>query len=488
MGACGTTRQTFGPTRVLLDGGHSNACGVAHSGTIHRRDAIGSLARFGARKFLRGRASILVAGDPALAERSRVAAMVNGSLSVSRHPALRYPLGISCVLRSRCIHDVSFGALAIWNFRSRGPAARSRLDVDLCNAHLPCRCSNCRGTSAVGAKSRGKRFDAIGDARNDDCGNWSAKRGGRLNMASEPLAVYPIAAAQRGHSAWPGVLRDYWELTKPEINFLIAVATAVAFCVGCGQPIGRFPWVLLTHTVFGTILVASGAATLNQVIEREFDAQMRRTARRPIAAGRIEPLHALIFGTMLSLAGSFYLALAVRPAASLLAALTLGSYLFVYTPLKRRTPMCTLVGAFPGAMPVLIGYVAATGKLNSPAWILYAVLFLWQFPHFMAIAWMYRDDYLRAGYEILPRGPNKARFMGWQSVLSSLALLCVTVSALLVQHAGALLTTGTLILSLAFLYCAAKLALVQSNAAARRLLLVSVIYLPIVFALQLLAA
>jgi len=307
-------------------------------------------------------------------------------------------------------------------------------------------------------------------------------------MASEPLAVYPIAAAQRGHSAWPGVLRDYWELTKPEINFLISVATAAAFCVGCGQPIGRFPWVLLAHTVFGTILVASGAATLNQLIEREFDAQMRRTARRPVAAGRIEPLHALMFGTMLSLVGSIYLALAVRPAASLLAALTLGSYLFVYTPLKRRTPMCTLVGAFPGAMPVLIGYVAATGKLNSPAWILYAVLFLWQFPHFMAIAWMYRDDYLRAGYEILPRGPNKARFMGWQSVLSSLALLCVTVSALLVQHAGALLTIATLMFSLAFLYCAAKLALVQSNAAARRLLLVSVIYLPIVFALQLLAA
>ena len=307
-------------------------------------------------------------------------------------------------------------------------------------------------------------------------------------MASEPLlAVYPIAAAQRGHAAWPRVLRDYWELTKPEINFLIALATAAAFCVGCGQPNARFPWVLLAHTVFGTILVASGAATLNQLIERQFDAQMRRTARRPIAAGRIEPVHALVFGTVLSLAGSIYLALAVRPAASLLAALTLVSYLFLYTPLKRRSPLCTLVGAFPGAMPVLIGYVAATGKLNSPAWILYSILFLWQFPHFMAIAWMYRDDYLRARYEVLPQGPGKAQFMGWQSVLPTLALVCVTVPSLALRHAGVVSTVGTLLLGLSFLYFATKLALVRSNAAARRLLLVSVIYLPTVFAFQALA-
>jgi protoheme IX farnesyltransferase len=306
-------------------------------------------------------------------------------------------------------------------------------------------------------------------------------------MASEPLAVYPIAAVQRGHSAWPGVLRDYWKLTKPEINFLIAVATAAAFCVGCGQPIARFPWVLLAHTVFGTILVASGAATLNQLIERRFDAQMRRTVRRPISAGRIEPIPALVFGVALSVAGSIYLALAVRPAASLLAALTLGSYLFIYTPLKRRTPLCTLVGAFPGAMPVLIGYVAATGRVNSPAWVLYAILFLWQFPHFMAIAWMYRDDYLRAGYEVLPRGPGKAQFMGWQSVLPALALLCVTVPPLVMRHAGVLLTVGTLIFSLAFLYFAARLALVRSNMAARGLLLLSVVYLPVVFVFQVFA-
>jgi len=307
-------------------------------------------------------------------------------------------------------------------------------------------------------------------------------------MASEPLlAVYPIAAVQRGHAAWLRVLRDYWELTKPEINFLIALATAAAFCVGCGQPDARFPWALLAHTVFGTILVASGAATLNQLIEREFDAQMRRTARRPVAAGRIEPVHALVFGMGLAVAGSIYLALAVRPAASLLAVLTFVSYLFLYTPLKRRTALCTLVGAFPGAMPVLIGYVAAAGKLNSPAWVLYAILFLWQFPHFMAIAWMYREDYARAGYKILPQGEQKVRFMGWQSLLPALVLVCVTVAPLALRHASVVSTVGTVMLSLNFLYLAARLTFVPSNAAARRLLLASVIYLPTVFALKVLA-
>lgn len=307
-------------------------------------------------------------------------------------------------------------------------------------------------------------------------------------MSSEPLlATYPIAVVQRRELLRCSVLSDYWALTKPEINFLIGLATAAAFCVGCSQPLSHFPWALLVHTLLGTILVASGAATLNQLIERQFDAQMRRTVRRPVAAGRIEPVHALVFGSMLSLAGSIYLALAVRPAASLLGALTLGSYLFLYTPLKRRTPLCTLAGAFPGAMPVLIGYVAAAGKLSSPAWILYAILFLWQFPHFMAIAWMYREDYARAGYKVLPEGPGKAQFMVWQSVLPALALLCVAVVSMIVRHASPVAATGTLMLSLSFLYFATRLALVRSNRAARGLLLFSVIYLPVVFVLQVLA-
>jgi len=295
-----------------------------------------------------------------------------------------------------------------------------------------------------------------------------------------------MTALERGHSAQSDGLSNYWTLTKPEINFLIAMATAAAFCVGCGKPLRDFPWVLLVHTLLGTIMVASGAGTLNQLIERQFDAQMRRTACRPIAAGRIEPVRALVFGAILSFAGSVYLAFAVRPAASLLAILTLVGYLFLYTPLKRRTPMCTLVGAFPGAMPVLIGYAAAGGKLNSLAWLLYAILFLWQFPHFMAIAWMYREDYARSGYAVLPQGKEKARFMGWQSVIPTLVLAFVTVAPLVLCHASLLIMVGTLMLSLGFLWFAARLAVVQSKVAARRLLLASVIYLPSALVLQVL--
>jgi protoheme IX farnesyltransferase len=306
-------------------------------------------------------------------------------------------------------------------------------------------------------------------------------------MASEPLLVaYRMPGVAHGDSVRSTVLYNYWTLTKPEINFLIGLATAAAFFVGCAEPLARFPWVLLVHTLLGTVLVASGAGTLNQVIERKFDAQMRRTSRRPIAAGRIEPIHAVVFGMLLSLVGCTYLAFAVRPAASLLAVLTLVCYLFLYTPLKRRTPMCTLVGAFPGAMPVLIGYVAAAGKLNSPAWFLYAILFLWQFPHFMAIAWMYREDYARAGYVVLPQGTEKATFMGWQSVLPSLALIPTAVASQILQHANQVLVVATLLLSLSFLFFAARLAGIRSNGAARQLLLVSVVYLPLVFLLAVL--
>jgi protoheme IX farnesyltransferase len=307
-------------------------------------------------------------------------------------------------------------------------------------------------------------------------------------MESEPLlAAFDMAVVRRSHSVRSGVLSDYWALSKPEVNFLIAIATLAAFYLGCPTPLAHFPWVLCLHTLLGTVLVASGAGTLNQLIEQRFDAQMRRTARRPIAAGRIEPISALVFGTLLSLAGGLYLALAVRPTASLLALLTLGGYLFLYTPLKRRTPMCTLVGAFPGAMPVLIGYVAVAGKLSAQAWVLYAILFLWQFPHFMAIAWMYREDYARAGYEVLPLGKEKARFMGWQSVLPAVALVPVTVAPLVLRHANGAFAAGMLLLSLSFLYFAIRLAVIRSNGSARRLLLVSVIYLPLVFLLQVLA-
>jgi len=306
-------------------------------------------------------------------------------------------------------------------------------------------------------------------------------------MASEPsLAALEVAVVQRSHSLASSVLFDYWTLTKPEINFLIAMTTAAAFCLGSTEA-STFPWLIFLHTVLGTVLVSSGASTLNQVIERHFDAKMRRTARRPIAAGRIQPSHAIVFGTLLSIVGGLQLAVAVRPNASLLALLTLGWYLFFYTPLKRRTPLCTFIGAFSGAMPVLIGYVAAAGKLNSRAWLLYAIVFLWQFPHFMAIAWMYREDYARAGYEILPRSKYETRFMQWQSVLPAVALVPIGVAWLVLQHANQILLVASLLLSVSFLYFASRLAGVRSNGSARQLLLVSIVYLPMIFALEVLA-
>jgi protoheme IX farnesyltransferase len=306
-------------------------------------------------------------------------------------------------------------------------------------------------------------------------------------MATEPiLAVLDLAEVRRGQGVRFGTWSDYWALTKPEVNFLIAIATGAAFCLACPRTLAHFPWIMLLHTLLGTVLVASGAGSLNQVIERNFDAQMRRTARRPIADGRISTSYALAFGIVLSLAGSLYLALAVRPAASLLALATLAGYLLLYTPLKRLTPLCTLVGAFPGAMPVLIGYAAAIGKLNAQAWLLYAVLFFWQFPHFMAIAWMYREDYARAGYLVLPAGESSGRFMIWQTVVPALVLLPVTLSLALPGRSSFAYTMGSLLLTGIFAHFATQLATRRSRNSARRLLLASIIYLPLMFLLVIL--
>src|SRR6266850_305480 len=222
------------------------------------------------------------------------------------------------------------------------------------------------------------------------------------------------------------LLWDYWALTKPEVNFLILITTDVGFYLGCRNEARPLSFLALFNTLLGTLLVASGTGTLNQYIERKFDAQMRRTARRPAAAGRLKPGTVLTFGIVLAVTGSIYLAIAANLLASLLAILTLLTYLFVYTPLKRKTPLCVLVGAFPGAMPPLIGWAAASGRLNIEAWTLYATLFLWQFPHFMAIAWMYREDYDRAGYLVLPKDKARVPFVTLETLLPLLALVAIS--------------------------------------------------------------
>ena len=272
---------------------------------------------------------------------------------------------------------------------------------------------------------------------------------------------------------------DYWALTKPDINFLIAIVTLAGFCFGLPEDVQRFPFLPLIDTLLGTLLVSSGASALNQFVERRFDARMRRTARRPLVTGALEPAAALRFGILVSMTGVIYLAVAVNVLASLLAAVTLASYVGLYTPLKRKTPWCTLAGAFSGAMPPLIGWAAASGGLSAQAWVLYAMLFLWQFPHFMAIAWMYREDYARAGYLVLPRGERAAQFMAWQALLPSLLLIPVA----WVAGAGPAYRVLACLAGAVYLYYGGRLAVEKSNLAAKRLLMMSIIYAPLAFSL-----
>jgi len=278
-------------------------------------------------------------------------------------------------------------------------------------------------------------------------------------------------------------LKDYWVLTKPEVNFLVVISTLAGFYAATRGPLD---WVRLLHTLFGTLLVASGTATLNQLMERDADGRMRRTARRPLPAGRLAAREALVFGLLLSAMGGAHLAWAVNPLASFLALLTLATYLLIYTPLKRKTPWCTLIGAFPGAMPPLIGWAGATANLAGEAWVLYAILFLWQFPHFLAIAWMYREDYARAGLKMLPRNDRDGRITSWQIMASAIALLPVSLLPAWMGQAGIVYLVGTLLLCLMYIYAGARLAAARTNALAKRLLLASIVYLPLVLALRML--
>jgi heme o synthase len=308
-------------------------------------------------------------------------------------------------------------------------------------------------------------------------------------MAAEPtiamLNLAPVARGNRAARLYPAVA-DYWALTKPEVNFLILITTFAGFYLASKRGPTGFRTLLVIHTLLGTLLVAGGTGTLNQFIERTFDAQMRRTARRPLASGRIESSHALWFGISLSLVGTVYLALFVNVLASLLALITLLTYLFLYTPLKRRTPLCTLIGAFPGAVPPLIGWAAARGRLDPDAWVLYAMVFLWQFPHFMAIAWMYREDYARAGYLVLPLGERRDRFVIWQSAAVSLALIPLSLIPAITSESGLVYSVGALILGSIFFYYSERFAFHRSNVVARQLLAASIAYLPAAFILMML--
>jgi protoheme IX farnesyltransferase len=246
-------------------------------------------------------------------------------------------------------------------------------------------------------------------------------------MATEPniRRLNAQEELQRTLSSSAEVFVKFCVLTKPDINLLVGFTVLAGFCVAfTGYP-HAFPLLHLINTSVGTFLVAGGSCALNQYVERGFDACMRRTARRPIASGDIDPKDAFWFGLLLSVSGLVYLAVAVNLLTTVLAGLASAIYLFAYTPLKRKAPLCTFVGALAGAIPPLIGWAGASGSLSVEAWGLYAILFLWQFPHFMAIAWIYRDDYARAGYHVLPAGGKNRQTMEWQIFFPLVTLVLV---------------------------------------------------------------
>ncbi len=286
-------------------------------------------------------------------------------------------------------------------------------------------------------------------------------------------------------------MRDYIELTKPRITWLILMSTGIGYFFGLR---GAGSWweflkaihlASLFHTILGTGLIASGTAALNQWYEREADCKMRRTAQRPLPSGKMSAPRALAFGVALSVAGFVELWLGVNLLSGLIGAFTLASYLFLYTPMKQRTWWSTTVGAVPGAMPPMIGYAAAAGVLTRESWVLFAILFLWQFPHFYSIAWMYKEDYARAGIRMLPVVEPDGRSTARQIVLFGLALIPVSLVPAVLGMSGRIYLVGALLLGLWFLYSGVRVAVERTMIRARAVLLTSVLYLPLIYGLML---
>lgn len=278
-------------------------------------------------------------------------------------------------------------------------------------------------------------------------------------------------------------LADFLELAKPRTNFLVLVTTAVGFAMATRRPI---EWANLVHALFGTALTAAAAAALNQYIERRFDALMARTANRPLPAARMNPRDALLFGVGLSIIGPVYLAILVNPLTALLGAITLALYAFAYTPLKRVTPLCTLVGAIPGAIPPMMGWAAVRGSLGPEPAALFAILFLWQVPHFLAIGILYRRQYAAAGFRMLPVVDPTLAATGRQIVLFAACLLPAALLPAGLQMACGVYLAGALGLSVALLAVAAACARTHTRPTAKLLFLASVLYLPLLLALLML--
>jgi protoheme IX farnesyltransferase len=270
------------------------------------------------------------------------------------------------------------------------------------------------------------------------------------------------------------VVRNYLELSKSRIVLMVLITTAAGFAFG-----GSHDWTLLINTLFGTALLAAGTNALNQYVEREYDARMRRTRLRPLPAGRITPRAALLFSCAIAILGTAVLAISVNWLTAALGAFTLVSYIFVYTPLKRVSTLCTLIGAIPGAIPPLMGWTAATGTLGRGGWLAFAIVFLWQLPHFMAISWMHREDYGRAGFAMLAARDGDGSATARQALFYSLALLLLSALPGVFRHAQLAAVAAAVLLvaaSIAFLRD-------RSNRTARRLFMTSNVYLMVIMVL-----
>jgi protoheme IX farnesyltransferase len=279
------------------------------------------------------------------------------------------------------------------------------------------------------------------------------------------------------------MLRDYLELSKPRITVLILICTAVGYWFACGS---SFHLSILVHALVGTALLASGTSALNQWYEVDSDAKMRRTRMRPIPAGRMKRSHGFVFGLMLSAAGFAELWYGTNLLAASLGLFTLLTYLFLYTPLKRRSPACTIVGAVPGAMPPVIGYAAAGNGIDLGALALFLILFVWQFPHFDAIAWMYREDYARGGIRMLPVIEPDGESTARRVVLSSLLLIPISLLPTILSMTGLVYAIAAILAGFGLVYFGTQLRCEKTAARARTLLVASVFYLPVLLGVMVL--
>ncbi len=296
-------------------------------------------------------------------------------------------------------------------------------------------------------------------------------------MKATAQTLNPAAAVEK---TWLAV---YADLFKARLTFLVLLTTLVGFYLGFRGPVD---YLLMFHTLAGTALLASGASALNQLLERDYDARMRRTQDRPLPSGRLQPQTVLIIGSVTAALGLAYLALAVNLLTCAIGAVSLVSYLFIYTPLKRVTWLNTAIGAIPGALPPLMGWTGARGELTTEGWALFAILAFWQLPHFLAIAWIYRDEYARAGFKMLPGIDPQGHRTGRQAVCHTLGLLPVSLCPFLFKLTGPAYLFGALALGLAFIWFAVQFSRCLTVARARQLFYASIMYLPLLLTLMVL--